>query len=129
MGGTTVIEKTNYGGYEGDYGGRGGGSVRGRANAGVTLGIIGTVLGAAALWSRGGIGSILSGGGTNGEVTLKGDNGSVTIGATDAQTMTVYIKNRLPPPACTSSCASQSITPCAEIPPIIKNKPTSKRMV
>ncbi len=70
--GTTVIEKTNYGsgGYEGDYGGRGG-STRGRANAGVTLGIIGTVLGAAALWSRGGIGSILSGSGTNG-----GSNGS-----------------------------------------------------
>ena len=35
--GTTLIEKTNYGGYEGDYGGRGG-SVRGRANAGLTLG-------------------------------------------------------------------------------------------
>ena len=48
---------------------------------------------------------------------------------TDAQTITVYIKNRFPPPALTSSCANQSITPCAEIPPIIKNKPTSKRMV
>ncbi len=65
--GATVIEKTNYGGYEGDYGGRGG-STRGRANAGLTLGIIGTVLGAAALWNRngGGLGSILSGGGSNG---------------------------------------------------------------
>ena len=65
--GTTVIEKTNYGGYEGDYGGRGG-STRGKANAGLTLGIIGTVLGAAALWNRngGGLGSILGGGGSNG---------------------------------------------------------------
>jgi hypothetical protein len=65
--GTTVIEKTNYGGYEGDYGNRGG-STRGRANAGLTLGIIGTVLGAAALWNRNGsgLGSILNGGGSNG---------------------------------------------------------------
>lgn len=64
--GTTLIEKTNYGGYEGDYGNRGG-STRGRANAGLTLGIIGTVLGAAALWNRnGGLGSILNGGGSNG---------------------------------------------------------------
>lgn len=73
--GTTVIEKTNYGGYEGDYGGRSGGSVRGRANAGVTLGIIGTVLGAAALWSRGGIGSILSGGTNAGSNGSGGSNG------------------------------------------------------
>lgn len=36
--GTTLIEKTNYGGYEGDYGGNRGGSTRGRANAGLTLG-------------------------------------------------------------------------------------------
>lgn len=65
--GTTLIEKTNYGGYEGDYGNRGG-STRGKANAGLTLGIIGTVLGAAALWNRngGGLGSILNGGGSNG---------------------------------------------------------------
>lgn len=65
--GTTLIEKTNYGGYEGDYGNHGG-STRGRANAGLTLGIIGTVLGAAALWNRNGagLGSILNGGGSNG---------------------------------------------------------------
>ena len=65
--GTTLIEKTNYGGYEGDYGNRGG-STRGRANAGLTLGIIGTVLGAAALWNRngGGLGSIFNDGGSNG---------------------------------------------------------------
>ena len=41
----------------------GGDSVRGKANAGLTLGIIGTVLGAAALWNRngGGIGNLLGG--------------------------------------------------------------------
>lgn len=44
-------------------------NVRERANAGLTLGIIGTVLGAAALWGRGnngGIGSILGGGSGSG---------------------------------------------------------------
>ena len=61
--GPTVIEKTNYGGYDG-YEGRGG-SVRGRANAGLTLGIIGTALGVASLWNRGGggLGSVLNGSG------------------------------------------------------------------
>ena len=41
----------------------GGDSVRGKANAGLTLGIIGTVLGAAALWNRngGGTGNLLGG--------------------------------------------------------------------
>ena len=38
----------------------GGGNLRGRANAGLTLGIIGTVLGGAALARQGGIGSILN---------------------------------------------------------------------
>lgn len=53
----------NYGGY-----GNGSDSTRGRANAGLTLGIIGTVLGAAALWGRGGngIGNLLGGGGLSG---------------------------------------------------------------
>lgn len=58
----TVIEKKVYedGGNDRNRG------TRERANAGLTLGIIGTVLGAAALWGRnGGIGSIL-GGGSNG---------------------------------------------------------------
>lgn len=52
----------------GDYGK--GSSTRGRANAGLTLGIIGTVLGAAALWGRngGGIGNLLSGGASGGGV-------------------------------------------------------------
>ena len=39
-----------------------GGNVRGRADAGLALGIVGTVLGGAALLGRGGIGSILGGG-------------------------------------------------------------------
>ena len=65
--GTTVIEKTNYGGYEGDYGGRRGP----RDVAARTLGIIGTITGGvalASLWNRngGGLGSILNGGGSNG---------------------------------------------------------------
>lgn len=60
---TTVIEKKTYG----DNDERGGSTTRGRANAGLTLGIIGTVLGAAALWNRGnngGIGAILGGNGS-----------------------------------------------------------------
>lgn len=40
----------------------GGHNLRGRANAGLTLGIIGTVLGGAALARQGGIGGILNGG-------------------------------------------------------------------
>lgn len=63
--GTTLIEKTNYGGYEGDYGGRRERNTR--ALAGTALGIaIGA--GVLSLWNRGGLGSILSGngGGSNG---------------------------------------------------------------
>jgi len=58
-----VIEKTVYE-SEGHYGGGNNRDTRGRATAGLTLGIIGTVLGAAALWGRngGGIGNILGGG-------------------------------------------------------------------
>lgn len=47
-----------------DEGHRGGGNVRGRADAGLALGIVGTVLGGAALLGRGGIGALLSGGGS-----------------------------------------------------------------
>jgi len=47
--------------YAEGYGGWGG-NIRGKANAGVTLGIIGTVLGGAALARQGGIGGILGGG-------------------------------------------------------------------
>lgn len=39
-----------------------GGNVRGRADAGLALGIVGTVLGGAALLGRGGVGAILGGG-------------------------------------------------------------------
>lgn len=46
-----------------DEGHRGGGNVRGRADAGLALGIVGTVLGGAALLGRGGIGALLGGGG------------------------------------------------------------------
>lgn len=64
--GTTVIEKTNYGGYDGDYGYR-----RGPRDATArTLGVLGTVAGGislAALWNRnnggGGLGSVLNGSG------------------------------------------------------------------
>lgn len=45
-----------------DEGYRGGGNVRGRADAGLALGIVGTVLGGAALLGRGGLGAILGGG-------------------------------------------------------------------
>lgn len=46
----------------------GGRSTRERANAGVTLGIIGTVLGAAALWRNGGVGNLLGNGGGGGSI-------------------------------------------------------------
>lgn len=48
-----------------DEGHRGGGSVRGRADAGLALGIVGTVLGGAALLGKGGLGSLLGGAGTS----------------------------------------------------------------
>lgn len=48
-----------------DEGHRGGGNVRGRADAGLALGIVGTVLGGAALLGRGGLGAVLGGGGTS----------------------------------------------------------------
>jgi hypothetical protein len=44
-----------------DYNNGGGHNLRGKANAGLTLGIIGTVLGGAALARQGGIGGILGG--------------------------------------------------------------------
>ena len=50
--------------YTEGFGGYGGGSnLRARANWGLGLGIVGTVLGAAALSRQGGVGSILGGGG------------------------------------------------------------------
>lgn len=58
-----VIEKHIYEEERGGYGG-GRSSTREKTNAALTLGIIGTVAGAAALWGRngGGLGSILGGG-------------------------------------------------------------------
>jgi hypothetical protein len=53
-----------------DEGGHRGGNVRGRADAGLALGIVGTVLGGAALLSKGGIGAILGGGGGSSPVTV-----------------------------------------------------------
>lgn len=47
-----------------------GNNVRGRADAGLALGIVGTVLGGAALLGRGGIGAILGGGGGGAPVTV-----------------------------------------------------------
>lgn len=47
-----------------------GGNVRGRADAGLALGIVGTVLGGAALLSKGGIGAILGAGGGSSPVTV-----------------------------------------------------------
>lgn len=48
---------------------RSGGNVRGRADAGLALGIVGTVLGGAALLGRGGLSAILGGGGSSPSVT------------------------------------------------------------
>ena len=53
-------------GYGSHYGNSGGGNLRGRANAGLTLGIIGTILGGAALARQGGIGGILGASGMSG---------------------------------------------------------------
>lgn len=65
--------------YDDGYGHRGGGNVRGKADAGLALGIVGTVLGGAALLGRGGLGAIL-GGGTN-PVTVNTSNGCSTFQA------------------------------------------------
>lgn len=80
-----VIEKTVY--EDGGHYGGGNRSTRERANAGLTLGIIGTVLGAAALWGRsgGGIGSLLgggtlSGGGTPTNININGGDTSYSGG-------------------------------------------------
>ena len=58
-----------------------GGNVRGRADAGLALGIVGTVLGGAALLGRGGIGAILGGGGSGSPVTVN-TGGSGSCGCT-----------------------------------------------
>jgi hypothetical protein len=58
-----------------DEGGHRGSNVRGRADAGLALGIVGTVLGGAALLGRGGIGAILGGGGGSAPVTINTTTG------------------------------------------------------
>ena len=75
----------NYGGYNNSYGHD---STRGRATAGLTLGIIGTVLGAAALWNRngGGIGNLLGGGSSSGVPTNVNINGGIGGGGCVAPT-------------------------------------------
>lgn len=90
--GTTVIEKTNYGGYEGDYGGRRGP----RDVAARTLGVIGTVAGGvalASLWNRngGGLGSILGGGGSNGGGSSP-SNVNINCGGGSGSTFGVFEK-------------------------------------
>ena len=57
-----------------------GGNVRGRADAGLALGIVGTVLGGAALLGRGGIGAILGGGGSS-PVTVNNSGGCSSFNA------------------------------------------------
>lgn len=70
----------------------GGDSTRGRATAGLTLGIIGTVLGAAALWNRngGGIGNLLGGSGSNGVPTNVNINGGLGGGCVAPTTFETY---------------------------------------
>lgn len=58
-----------------------GGNVRGRADAGLALGIVGTVLGGAALLGRGGIGAILGGGGSS-PVTVNNTGGGCSTFST-----------------------------------------------
>lgn len=91
--GTTVIEKTNYGGgYEGDYGHRG--YSRGKVNTALGFGIAGTVLGIASLWNRngGGLGSILSGGSSGGSGGSSPSNVNINCGGGESSTFGVFEK-------------------------------------
>lgn len=69
-----------------------GDSTRGKANAGLALGIVGTVLGAAALWNRngGGIGNLLGGSGSNGVPTNVNINGGLGGGCVAPTTFETY---------------------------------------
>lgn len=60
--------------YADGYNGHGG-NVRGKADAGLALGIVGTVLGGAALLGRGGVGALLGGGAS--PVTVNASGGCV----------------------------------------------------
>lgn len=82
---TTIVEKRVY--EESGHGGGGRDYSRGtreRANAGLTLGIIGTVAGVAALWGRGGLGSLLGGGNSNGGWSGGGSPANVNINGVPA---------------------------------------------
>jgi hypothetical protein len=119
-----VIEKTVYE-SEGHYGGNNSRDTRGKATAGLTLGIIGTVLGAAALWGRngGGIGNILGGGGggtSNGTPTNININGGDTsysgggYGHTAPTAFEAYEKGCAEALALTSAIYQQRINGMAE---------------
>lgn len=58
-----------------------GGNVRGRADAGLALGIVGTVLGGAALLSKGGVGAILGGATGASPVTINASGGCSAFNA------------------------------------------------
>lgn len=74
-------EQRDYPRVNEDYGGGNNRSTRERANAGLALGIIGTVLGAAALWGRGGgIGNILGGSGASVPANVNINGGLGTTG-------------------------------------------------
>ncbi len=79
--------------YDDGYGHRGG-NVRGRADAGLALGIVGTVLGGAALLSKGGIGAILgaSGGGGGSPVTINNGGSGGYSGCGSCSPFTAYAK-------------------------------------
>ena len=68
-----LVKETIIKDHSSDWGG--GGNLRGKANAGVALGIIGTVLGGAALARQGGIGGILGGGAAAPANTVTYNNG------------------------------------------------------
>lgn len=118
-----VIEKTVYE-SEGHYGGGNNRDTRGKATAGLTLGIIGTVLGAAALWGRngGGIGNILGGGGgtSSGTPTNININGGDTsysgggYGHTAPTAFEAYEKGCAEALALTSAIYQQRINGMAE---------------
>jgi hypothetical protein len=119
-----VIEKTVYE-SDGHYGGNNSRDTRGKATAGLTLGIIGTVLGAAALWGRngGGIGNILGGGsggtssGTPTNININGGDTSYSgggYGHTAPTAFEAYEKGCAEALALTSAIYQQRINGMAE---------------
>ena len=72
-----------------DYNNGGGHNLRGKANAGLTLGIIGTVLGGAALAKQGGIGSLL---GTSTSVPVASGPVTYNVSSPACSTPSLYEK-------------------------------------